>query len=191
MFCVVYHLVLDFSDPQGCSPNLENGTKFILNDRDFERSSSGEALICDPRNDEHRIMSQITVAFMTLHNMFVDEGLTFAQARDAVILEWQAIVLDDLLPNLVDTSVSEEHEGHGAVVCGAVLCGASFFFYFQMGIVRSCLEMREEPSNLQSNPDLSSSFLYCPCALPRILGVVLGGAVSGFGWSKHITRKLK
>lgn len=51
-------------------------------------------------------MSQMTVAFMTLHNMFVDEGLTFEQARDAVILEWQRIVLDDLLPNLVDTSVS-------------------------------------------------------------------------------------
>ena len=91
---------------QGCTPNLENGTYFIVNDRDYERDASGVAQICDPRNDEHRILSQITVAWMTLHNKFVDDlGLTFEEARDATIREWQAVVLSDMLPNLLDTDV--------------------------------------------------------------------------------------
>lgn len=89
-----------------------------MNGRDFDRHSDGRADICDPRNDNHRILSQITVAWMTLHNYFVQEfalekemGLIdedaslFELARQATIREWQAVVLTDLMPNLLDPEV--------------------------------------------------------------------------------------
>ena len=93
---------------QGCSPNLI-GDKFILSNRDYERDSgSGAALICDPRNDEHRILSQLTVAWMTRHNKFIDDNPTwdFDAAKEATIKEYQAVVLGEMLPYLLDPTVS-------------------------------------------------------------------------------------
>ena len=88
--------------------------KFPVNGRDFVRQANGEADIMDLRNDEHRIISQLTVAFMTLHNMFVDACTSgknaaqvrrcFLKARQETIQVWQSVILTDLLPNLVDVS---------------------------------------------------------------------------------------
>lgn len=84
--------------------------KFLVNGRDFDRHGAGEAKVCDPRNDEHRIVSQLAVAWMTLHNKFVDDlGYDFDDAREATVKEWQAVVLTDLLPALLDEAVRENY----------------------------------------------------------------------------------
>ncbi len=64
----------------GVSSGVSDNGKFDLEDvgsftdRDFPRDPlTGEALIADPRNDEHRIVSQLATAFMALHNKLYDE----------------------------------------------------------------------------------------------------------------------
>ncbi|HRW10861.1 MAG TPA: peroxidase family protein [Caldilineaceae bacterium] len=65
-----------------------------------------QALIGDERNDENLITSQMHVAFLKLHNAFVDtKGLNFADARVATIQHYQAVVLFDFLRKICDETV--------------------------------------------------------------------------------------
>jgi len=89
-----------------------DGDKFSIGEtqsgafaRDFVRDSAGAAITLDQRNDQNRIVSQLMVALMTLHNKFVDDGMAFEKARDQTIREWLAVVLHDMLPNLLDADV--------------------------------------------------------------------------------------
>jgi len=92
----------------------DDGCKFVVQGRDFARDeSTGEALIPDGRNDEHRIVSQLAVAFMTLHNKFCDElpggsKNMFLKAQRETVRTWQSVILTDLLPNLLDPTVLAE-----------------------------------------------------------------------------------
>eukprot|EP00968_Pinguiococcus_pyrenoidosus_P003203 scaffold189_cov249-Pinguiococcus_pyrenoidosus.AAC.24 len=88
--------------------------------RDFCRRRDGTARILDLRNDEHRIVSQLTVGLMALHNKFFDDFMAtstitrrskrrkaaFAFAKDETIKAWQSVVLTDMLPTLVDVRPS-------------------------------------------------------------------------------------
>jgi len=98
-------------DFDGTEALLEND-KFVVNGRDFARDADGVALIPDLRNDEHRIVSQLTVAFMTLHNKIYDtlpgNGQKFERAKRDTIKTWQSVVINDLLPNLLDHAVLEK-----------------------------------------------------------------------------------
>lgn len=60
------------------------------------------AIIGDPRNDENVIISQLHLAFLRLHNAFVDEGWSFAESRQLVRWHYQWVVLHDYLPSLCD-----------------------------------------------------------------------------------------
>jgi hypothetical protein len=81
-----------------------------------------EPLIADPRNDDHPLISQLTMIFAHLHNIFVDlqgPGQTdvstldfttdaakrFALAREATTLVYRHIIRDDLLKRLLHPSV--------------------------------------------------------------------------------------
>lgn len=110
-----------------------------MNGRDYDRHGNGEAKICDPRNDEHRIVSQLTVAWMTLHNEFVtDLGYDFDDAREATIKEWQAVVLTDLLPALLDEAVRKiiiAVEWRGYAKQRRRVAIMIFFFVYRMSIL--------------------------------------------------------
>ena len=80
--------------------------------RDFVRNPT-KATLLDQRNDEHRIVSQFTVALMTLHNKFIDGGAKFKKAKELTIKEWQAMVITDLLPALVDGDVLADVADNG------------------------------------------------------------------------------
>lgn len=74
---------------------------------DLPRLEDGTALIADPRNDENLLVSQLTVAFLRLHNRFADEQ-TDKDWRDRhkaakQMLRWhyQWVVLNDYLPRVV------------------------------------------------------------------------------------------
>jgi hypothetical protein len=69
---------------------------------DLERDPlTGEADIVEPRNDENQILSQITAAFITFYNDFVNHGDSYRAARQLTEDYYQEIVLTDLLPAYV------------------------------------------------------------------------------------------
>ena len=83
-----------------------------------------EALVADQRNDDHALISQLTMVFCHLHNIFIDRqapvdaddplfsftrdtARLFATARAATTLVYQHLVRDDLLKRLLHPAVYE------------------------------------------------------------------------------------
>ena len=85
--------------------------KFLLglDGVDVQRNAEGIALIGDPRNDSHLLISQLHLAMLKAHNAFVDEVRLSGAANDRVFdeaarqLRWhyQWSVLNEFLPALV------------------------------------------------------------------------------------------
>ena len=53
------------------------------------------------RNDENLAVAQTHLAFLKLHNRFVDEGMNFDDARKATIQHYQSMVINDFLPRII------------------------------------------------------------------------------------------
>jgi Animal haem peroxidase len=96
---------------------------------DLPRNQQGIALIGDPRNDVHLIISQMHLAFLKFHNRIVDmlrsQGLdsaaVFPTARQLVRWHYQWIVIHEFLPLNV-----------GAEVVGDILAnGRQFYAYVE------------------------------------------------------------
>ncbi|MBV9364334.1 MAG: hypothetical protein JOY89_08840, partial [Solirubrobacterales bacterium] len=68
---------------------------------DLARNGSGGAILVEPRDDENQILSQISAAFMAFYNDLVDQGNSYAQARQLTEDYYQEIVLTDVLPAYV------------------------------------------------------------------------------------------
>ncbi len=75
---------------------------------DLPRNQQGRALIGDPRNDVHFIVSQLHLAFIRFHNAVVDRlrfttdaTSLFDEARRVVTWHYQWVVVHDLLARLV------------------------------------------------------------------------------------------
>lgn len=79
---------------------------------DLPRNHQGRALIPDPRNDIHVLVSQLHLAFLRFHNRVMKEldsqGITgaeaFNEARRRTIWYYQWIVIHDFLRRLVGTN---------------------------------------------------------------------------------------
>ncbi|MEZ4216934.1 MAG: peroxidase family protein [Myxococcota bacterium] len=65
---------------------------------DFEQRRT--ALVADPRSDESILTAQLHLALLRTHNALVDRGASFEEARRALRLHAQHVVLRDLLPKL-------------------------------------------------------------------------------------------
>jgi hypothetical protein len=80
------------------------------------------ALVGDPRNDVHLLMSQLHVAMLHLHNGLVDrlrgDGVAelelFADARRAATWHYQWVLLEDFLPRVVGAELAGELLAGGA-----------------------------------------------------------------------------
>ena len=91
--------------------------KFLLGigEADLHRNSEGIALIADPRNDSHLLISQMHLAMLKAHNAFVDELRLDGVANDRVFdeaarqLRWhyQWFVLNEFLASLVGETLLE------------------------------------------------------------------------------------
>ena len=89
----------------------DDPAKFLLglDGADVQRNAEGVAVIGDPRNDSHMLMSQLHLAMLKAHNTFVDEVRRTEAANDRVfdeaarLLRWhyQWIILHEFLPALV------------------------------------------------------------------------------------------
>jgi hypothetical protein len=89
---------------------------------DLPRNAQGVALLGDPRNDVHLLMSQLHVAVLHLHNGLVDQlradGVAemelFAEARRTATWHYQWVLLEDFLPRLAGAELAGELLAGGA-----------------------------------------------------------------------------
>jgi hypothetical protein len=89
---------------------------------DVQRNGDDTAIIGDPRNDSHGLISQFHLAMLKAHNAFVDEARADGIAEDRVFdeasrqLRWhyQWIVLHEFLPTLIGEHVAEDARREGA-----------------------------------------------------------------------------
>ena len=89
----------------------DDPAKFLLglDGADLQRNTEGLAVIGDPRNDSHMLMSQLHLAMLKAHNAFVDEARRAPTSNDRVFdeaarqLRWhyQWTILNEFLPALV------------------------------------------------------------------------------------------
>jgi hypothetical protein len=83
--------------------------------RDLLRNVEGTAIIGDPRNDSHVVMSQMHLAFVHAHNGFVDrarasgqpEARVFESAARELVWHYQTVVLREFLPSLIGTELTD------------------------------------------------------------------------------------
>ena len=83
--------------------------------RDLLRNPEGTAIIGDPRNDSHLVMSQMHLAFVHAHNAFVDrvrasgepEARVFDAATRELLWHYQTVVLREFLPSLIGGELTE------------------------------------------------------------------------------------
>jgi Animal haem peroxidase len=83
--------------------------------RDLLRNTEGTAIIGDPRNDSHVVVSQMHLAFVHAHNAFVDrarasgqpEAGVFDAAARELLWHYQAVVLREFLPSLIGAELTD------------------------------------------------------------------------------------
>jgi hypothetical protein len=83
---------------------------------DVPRNSEGIAIMGDPRNDTHTLVSQMHLALLKAHNWFVDDARLRGEADSAVFQSavretrwhYQWAVLHEFLPSLVGRPLVEE-----------------------------------------------------------------------------------
>ena len=83
---------------------------------DVQRNAQGVAVIGDPRDDSHLLVSQLHLAFLKAHNAFVklvrangvDGAMVFDEAVRQLRWTYQWIVVNEFLPTLVGRDVVEK-----------------------------------------------------------------------------------
>ena len=94
----------------------EDPAKFLLGSdgADLQRNAEGTALIGDPRNDSHLLVSQMHLAMLKAHNTFVDEARlagaanVFDEAAQQLRWHYQWLVLNEFLPALVGQTLADQ-----------------------------------------------------------------------------------
>ena len=94
----------------------DDPAKLLENDGDLPRNQEEIALIGDPRNDTHVLISQMQVAFIGAHNMMVDrfredgvaEAELFDEARRALVWHYQWLIVNEFLPGVVGPELVAE-----------------------------------------------------------------------------------
>ena len=96
----------------------DDPAKFLLgiDGADLQRNAEGIAVIGDPRNDSHMLMSQLHLALLKAHNAFVDEARlsgvandhVFDQAARQLCWHYQWIVINEFLPALVGQALTDQ-----------------------------------------------------------------------------------
>src|ERR1700690_1693378 len=96
----------------------DDPAKFLLglDGADLQRNAEGIAIIGDPRNDSHMLISQLHLAMLKAHNAFVDEARVTGVMNDRVFdeaarqLRWhyQWIILNEFLPILVGRTLADQ-----------------------------------------------------------------------------------
>ena len=94
----------------------DDSAKFLLglDGGDVQRNAEGIAIIADPRNDTHLLISQLHLAMLKAHNAFVDEARlsgmanVFDEAARQLRWHYQWIVLNEFLPALAGETLVDQ-----------------------------------------------------------------------------------
>jgi hypothetical protein len=96
----------------------DDPAKFLLglDGADLQRNAEGIAVIGDPRNDSHMLVSQLHLAMLKAHNAFVDEarrggagnGRVFDEAARQLRWHYQWLILNEFLPTLVGKTLADQ-----------------------------------------------------------------------------------
>jgi Animal haem peroxidase len=107
-----------WADRSSIPVQREDPAKFLLgsNGADVVRNEEGIAVIGDPRNDSHVLVSQLHLAMLKAHNTFVDEARVNGTPADQVFdeaarqLRWhyQWLVLNDFLRSVVGQTLADQ-----------------------------------------------------------------------------------
>jgi hypothetical protein len=87
---------------------------------DLPRRADGAAIVADPRNDEHVVISGLHCAFLRFHNRAVDHvrthgaGEVFEEARRLTTWHYQWLVVHEFLPLIVGREMVNEVLRRGA-----------------------------------------------------------------------------
>jgi len=113
------------SGPEASNYLYENkgefkGVKLVHGKNDLQRNGQGVALIGDFRNDENRIVSQLQLGMIRLHNFFCDELSgehsghdLFVAARQATTWHYQWAVVNDFLVHMCGEHVVQDILSNG------------------------------------------------------------------------------
>ncbi len=80
----------------------------VLRRNDLYRPANSRAMIGDPRNDENRVISQLQLAMIKVHNARCDDGLSFEEARRWLTWHYQWSVVDDFLVTMCGRPVVDD-----------------------------------------------------------------------------------
>jgi hypothetical protein len=92
---------------------VENGGVF----EDLPRRADGAAIVGDPRNDEHLILSGLHCAFLLFHNHAIDhvraqgkrgDAMVFAEARRLTTWHYQWLIVREFLPQIVGQAMVDD-----------------------------------------------------------------------------------
>jgi hypothetical protein len=100
----------------------DDAAQFLLGDDDVLRNREGTAIIGDPRNDSHMLISQLHLAMQRVHNAFVmkarragvPDGALFDRAVRETRWHYQWIIVHEFLPSLVGGALAADLDAHGA-----------------------------------------------------------------------------
>jgi hypothetical protein len=95
---------------------------FLAGDHDVLRNREGIAIIGDPRNDSHMLISQLHLAMQRVHNAFVNkarraggpESALFEQAQRETRWHYQWIVVHEFLAAVIGDALTADLVAHGA-----------------------------------------------------------------------------
>lgn len=113
-----YESKLNLSAVYGDLNNRDEFEKLDYFDRhnriyiDLPKKSNGRESIPDPRNNENLLISQLHLQFIKLHNILIDDGMSFSEARNKSIAIYQSIILNDFLKKILYTPVWEAFFGN-------------------------------------------------------------------------------
>jgi hypothetical protein len=100
----------------------DDAAQFLVGDDDVLRNREGMAIIGDPRNDSHMLISQLHLAMQRVHNAFVMRarragvpgGALFEQAQRQTRWHYQWIIVNEFLPAVVGEALAADLAAHGA-----------------------------------------------------------------------------
>jgi Animal haem peroxidase len=99
----------------------DDAAGFLIGDGDLLRNHEGIAIIGDPRNDSHMLISQLHLAMQRVHNAFVSrarragvpEAALFEQAQRQTRWHYQWIVVHEFLPAVIGDALASDLAAHG------------------------------------------------------------------------------
>jgi len=104
--------------PSSLIPNWQNQD-------DLPRTPKETAIIGDPRNDENRIISQMQLGFLRIHNKIIDSGKAFEEARRIVRWHYQWIVVNEFLRTICGNWIVDDILSNGRKVYRPECLGAT------------------------------------------------------------------